>query len=93
MEILVGRMRVGSRGDVIPFDTDPKKLTVPTANFKFTPVGLDGRCTYLFGMPETAKASRLRVIEQLVTMGAELTECEKVDREYLRGIVKKPSSL
>ena len=89
IEILVGSMRIGSRGDVIPFDTDARKLVLPTVNLKFTQVGIDGRCTFLFGLTEQARASRLRVIEQLVSMGAELSECEKIDRSYLKGIVKK----
>ena len=36
---------------------------------------------------DKAKASRLKAIELLAASGAELTECEKVDAEYLRRCV------
>ena len=73
---------------VIPFDTDPTKLILPPTP-AFTPVGFEGRKTFLFGMSEKAKAARLRVIEQLVQIGAELSECERIDRDYLKVLMKK----
>ena len=90
VELIIGRMRIGRSGDVIPFDTDPKKLVLPAQNLQFTPEGAEGRRTYLFGISEEARAARLRVIELLGQMGAELSECEKLDKDDL-SIIKKIS--
>ena len=43
----------------------------------------------LYSLPERARASRLRAIEMLAASGAALSECEKVDAEYLRKCVAK----
>ena len=89
-EIEAGRMRIGSRGDVISYDaTKGHLLRLPPVNLPLTEDGIEGRKAFLYSFSDRAKASRLRAIDLLAASGAELTECEKVDAEYLRKCVVK----
>ena len=84
-EIQQGRMRIGSRGDVIPYDSARgRTLPLPAVNLPLTPEGIEGRRVFLYSISEKARASRLKVIEHLAASGAMLTECEKTDLEYLK---------
>ena len=87
-KIQTGRMRIGSRGDVIPYDANNgHRLQLPAVNLPLTEQGVEGRKVFLFSISDKAKASRLKAIERLAASGAELTECEKIDAEYLKTVV------
>ena len=89
-EIQEGRMRIGSRGEVIPYDTAKGHLLqLPAVNLPLTPAGVEGRKIVLYSTTDKARASRLKAIELLAASGAELTECEKTDAEYLRTCVPR----
>ena len=84
-EILAGRMRIGSRGDVIPYDAAKGHLLpLPAANQPLTFKGKEGRKVFLFSLSDRAKALRLTAIEHLAASGAMLSEWEKEDLEYLK---------
>ena len=83
-------MRIGSRGDVIPYDAAKGHLLrLPPVNLPLTEEGVEGRKAFLYSYSDAAKASRLKAIDRLAASGAELTECEKEDAAYLRTCVKK----
>ena len=89
-EIECGRMRIGSRGDVIPYDAERGHLLqLPAVNLPLTAEGVENRKAILFAVSDKAKVSRLKAIERLAASGAELTECEKEDLNYLKSCVLK----
>ena len=88
-ELQIGRMRIGSRGDVIPYDAKGHLLVLPAVNLPMTVEGVEGRKVFLFAMSDRAKISRLKALEHLAASGAELTEWEKCDLDYLRTYATK----
>ena len=64
-------------------------LTLLAINLPLTPEGVESRKVFLFSLSDRAKASRFKAIERLAASGAELTECEKTDVDYLRTCFKK----
>ena len=84
-ELLKGRLRIDSKGSVVPKYFGPKpNIPLPADNRKLSPEEVETRKNWLFGLTPKARAARYRVVEHMVHLKIELTENEKLDRTYLK---------
>ena len=84
-ELMKGRLRIDSKGSVVPKYFGPKpNIPLPAENRPLVPEEIETRKNWLFGLNPKARAARYRVVEHMVHLKIELTEEEKLDRMYLK---------
>ena len=83
--LLKGRLRIDSKGSVVPYLCgDAKLVPLPAGDRPLTAEETETRKNWLFGLKPKARAARYRVVEHIAHLKMKMTEEEKLDRQYLK---------